>query len=307
MPASIVQAVKQLIAVKNAYAANASATAGQYSFLLNDSRRSLWEFVEAALEADEEIVTAIDETVGHWARPDYLAESDEIAHGSEIPTHVGEVGKVLIQRAAGEDFLPARGKRSAAEIERYRANTGTYPNDVYGKTVHTAAGSPLAGYYDISEEDVLFYTGLSAKVRLANYVRSLRVTLDAVTAGGTKGLESPLGGFSSADNGSLAVVAGAGVGGVDFASEILSGAGTSAILADVVPATVSAATLWVARLQSPAAYLPLVVRLALPKLYKEGDSEGLQSSHIAQAADVIPMVRRNARIVPDVVMGEKAA
>jgi hypothetical protein len=303
MPASIVSAVKQLVAARNANAANSAQTAGLYGFVLNDARRSLWEFAEAALEADGEIVTAILETVGHWARPDYLAESDPIAHGAEIPAHVGEIGRVLIQRSSGALYLPARGRRPGADIERYRANTG----GVYGATVHTDAGSPLAGYYDISEEDVLFYTGFSAKVRLATYSRAFRATLDGAITAPTKTLSSPLGGFTSADNGSLAVIQGAGVSGVDFASEILNGSGTTATLADAAGTTVTAATLWVARLQSPAAYLAGIVRLALPKLYKEGDDAGLQSNHVAQAAEIIQMVRRNARVVPDVVMGEKAA
>jgi hypothetical protein len=307
MAASIVAAVRQLISLKNANAANAQATAGQYGFVLNDSRRSLWEFVEAALEADEEIVTAILETVGHWARADYLADSAAIAHGGKIPTHAGEIGKVLIQRAAGAAFLPARGRAPSSKIEAYRANTGAPPNDVYGSTVHTAAGSPLSGLYDISEEDLLFYTGVSAKVQLASFARAFRYTLDAAITAATKDLSSATG-FSSADVGSIAIIAGAGGSGTDFASEIFSvPSGTGALLTDAAGSTVVAATMWVARLQSPGAYLPLVVRRALPTLYKEGDDAGLQAVHEKQAGEVIPMVKRNARIVPDVVAGEMAA
>jgi hypothetical protein len=298
---NIVQAVKQVLSVKNA------GVAGQYGFVLSDSRRNLYEAVEAVLEADDEIVLAIKETFDHWARPDLLADSVEIPHGSRIPQHQGEIGKVLIQRSSSAAFLPARGRRQASEIERLRANTGTYPNDVYGKSVHTQAGSPLSGFYDLSEEQLLFYTGYSAKVEIANTSRLSRTTTDAGINATAKLLSSSAAVFASADIGSIALIGGAGVGGVDFASEIRAVAAPNATLADAASTTVSNATLLIARCQSPADYQSAVVGKAIAKMFKEGDDATLWTFHLRQAEAFDAMVRRNQRLLPDVVAMEKAA
>lgn len=308
MVASIVQAVRQCIAAKNANAANASATAGLYGFALNDSRRSLWEVVEAVLEADEEIVTAILETVGHWARPDYLADSVTIAHGTEIPTHTGEIGKVLIQRSNGASWRAPRGRKPAAEIERIRDNTGVFPNNVYGATAHTDAGSPLSGLYDISEEDLLFYTGYSAKVQLASFARALKTITDAsINTGVDPKLLTSTSISGSSDAGSIVVVTGGGLAGVDFAAEIKAASVGTATLVEAASTTVTNVTTWIARCQSPASYLGGIVNLALPRLFKEGDDANLQAIAEKRADEVIPAVKRNARLMPDVVQGEMAA
>lgn len=307
MSASIVQIVRQIIAAKNANAAHASASAGLYGFVLNDSRRTLWETVEAVLEADDETVLDILETVGHWARADYLADSNPIIHGEEIPTHQGEIGKVLIQRANGEPFRASRGKRTAAEIERYRANTGTYPTNIYGASAHTDTGSPLSGFYDISEEDLLFYTGYSAKVEVANVSRSLKTLTDGAinVSVNAKSLTSTS--IDSSDAGALAVVMGAGASGVDFASEVRAASVGVATLADAASTTVSNATLWIAKCQSPAVYQSLVRIRAQKKLHKEGDDPTLLAIWEKQAEVLEQRVRQNARRLPDVVAMEKAA
>jgi hypothetical protein len=307
MPASIVQIVKQLIAIKNAYAVNANASQGSYGFLLDDARRNLFEIVETVLEADDEVVLAIKETVGHWARADYMDLSASITHGGEIPAHQGEIGKVLIQRSTGQPYLAPRGRRTAAEIERIRANTGTYPNNAYGSTAHTAAGSPLSGLYDLSEEQLLFYTGLDAKVEIASSVRAQRSITDAGINSASKILNSSAAQFSAPDRGSIVVISGAGVGGVDFASEIGNVTSLTASLLDAAGTTVTNAYALIARCLSPADYQPAVLAKAAAKLVKEGDSSGMAADFRGQAQIVEQMIRQNKRLMPDLVMGEKVA
>jgi hypothetical protein len=306
MAASITQIVKQVIAVKNSYAVNANASQGSYGFLIDDARRNLFEIVEAVSEADDEVVLAIKETFGHWARPDYMDVSASIAHGGEIPAHQGEIGKILIQRWASQPYLTPRGKRTATEIERIRNNTGTYPNNAYGSTTHTDADSPLAGLYNLSEEDLLFYTGLDAKVEIANTTRAQRTVTDAGITSTLKVLGSTTAAFVAADIGSIVVIKGAGVDGVDLASEIKTVAAPNATLIDAAGTTVSNAFALIARCQSPADYQSGVLAKALSKVIKEGDSAGLASYFQSQGDRVEPMIRANKRLMPDVAMAETA-
>lgn len=305
MPANIAQILKQLIAVKNAYPANENASAGRYGYVLDDARRNLFELVEAILEADDEVLLAIKETIGHWARGDFLQLSGSITHASTIPTHQGEIGRILIRRSATEDYLPARGRRPAQEIERYRANTGAYPNNAYGATRHTTLGSPLAGFYDVSEEQLLFYAGEDAKIELINTSRQARTVTDAGITSGADILS--FASANSSDIGAIAVVEGAGVDGVDFASEIRSVAAPNATLADAAGTTVSNAYALIARCQSPADYQSAVLVKAASKVVKEGDSPSLATYFTQQSDKMEMLIRQNKQILPDVVMEEKAA
>lgn len=138
----------------------------------DDDRHSIQEIDECMFEADEQIVLAILESLNHWARADYLVLSASIVHAAQLPSHVGLPAEILISNASGEAYLPGTWADLKA-IQRYRANSGTAPNNVYGSTASTAAASPLAGYYNLDPDNYLFYTGFDAKARLLQFTRSL--------------------------------------------------------------------------------------------------------------------------------------
>lgn len=166
MPASIV-IVRNMVTLGGL---NASLTWGG---AISDDRRVSAEIDEAIFEAEDQINLAILETRDHWARPDYLAEV-AVTHGSEVSARVGTIEEVVIQKASGESFV--KGIRLDAEmINRYRANTGTAPFNVYGSTAHTTAESPLSGYWDIDGDGVAWFSGFAAKARILDYVRSTAV------------------------------------------------------------------------------------------------------------------------------------
>jgi hypothetical protein len=146
---------------------------------VDDDRHSIVEIDENIYGADEEFVTAIVETLWHWARADYLVLSGSIAHGTQLPSHIGTVSEILISKASGEAYVtgikptPSDPMASLEMINRWRANSGVAPNNVYGSTSHTQSGSPLSGYYGIDADGYVFYTGADAKARLYQYTRSL--------------------------------------------------------------------------------------------------------------------------------------
>jgi hypothetical protein len=145
-----------------------AALGGDY----DDDRHSLVEIDEAMFESDEEFVTAIIETPGHWARADFLVLSSIIPYGTQLPSHIGNVSRILIQNSSGDTFLPGEVADIKA-IQRWNANTGTGNFTAYGLTSPTAANSPLAGYYAIDEDNYVYFTGYAAKARLYQYIRSL--------------------------------------------------------------------------------------------------------------------------------------
>lgn len=137
----------------------------------DDDRHTFVEQDECIFEADEEFVTAIIETLGHWARADFLVLSSTIANAAQLPSHIGNISEILIQNASGDAFLPGTVADLRA-IQRYNANTGSGNFTVYGLTAPTAANSPLAGYFAVDADNYLFFTGFAAKARLYQYTRS---------------------------------------------------------------------------------------------------------------------------------------
>lgn len=137
----------------------------------NDDRHAYPEIIEAIFEADEQLMTAIAETKDHWARADILTLSGSISNAAQVPSRTSVVGDVLVKNSSSDAYLPAT-LADLKAIQRYNANTGTAPLDVYGSTAPTAAGSPLAGYYCIDPDGILFYTGTDAKIRVFQYNRT---------------------------------------------------------------------------------------------------------------------------------------
>ena len=136
--------------------------------------------VEGLHLGDEQTVLAIMSTDGHFSRGDFLTLSADIVHGGAIPEHVGELGDVMIKRTAGDSVYLVGNPASHDQINRWRANTGVSPFDVYGPLAHDAAGSCLAGYFYSAEEAFLYYTGTSAKVFKCSYQRASSLQSPAI-------------------------------------------------------------------------------------------------------------------------------
>lgn len=132
---------------------------------------------ESIFEADEDVFTACAESIGHWARADMLTLSSDLSNGDVIPTHIGDLGRVVIKRSSGETiYYPATTVASAEEITRYREND----SNSYGLLAHDASGSAIAGLFHITEEDLIFFTGYRAKVWLITYTRTAALQSPAI-------------------------------------------------------------------------------------------------------------------------------
>jgi hypothetical protein len=298
MAADIIACVQQLISLLNV-----GEGASVYSLNTSDGRYSVSEIVEAAVETDEEVRRKIRENPEHWAQADELALSSALAHGDRIPERVGQVGEVLIQRVSGGEFISARGVKTRAEIERLRANTGTSPNNVYGPLSHTTAASPLSGFYDISADGYLRFTGNAAKVRSAGITRLLRTVYDGAMTSGSATLSSATAAFTASDALSLAVVEGArSTSLLPLASQIAAYVGTTSVTlrdANSSGGAITGKRVTIARLGSPAAYLSAVVRGARGRLWKEGDNTEKAPAFAAAFLRDLEDIRGGARALPD--------
>lgn len=121
---------------------------------------------EAILAADEQVVLAILETEGHWARPDFVDWSALLNHLDEIPAHVGATGDVQILPWVGGTYVGGK-SASVEEIELWRLNT----NGAFGSLAHNASGNVIGGRYTIRDE-VMHLTGYRAAVKIATYART---------------------------------------------------------------------------------------------------------------------------------------
>lgn len=249
--------------------------------------------------SDEDVILAIMETSRHWARNDFLALSNSIPHGSAIPTHVGDIGTPQILRWTGDarSYFPGK-KASPDEIERYRLNSG----NVYGALGHNATNSLLAGYYAVTEDERLLYTGQDAKIPLCSYTRRQRTFGDAVMNATSTGLASAtVAQFTSADIGGVVLVYGVGFGNGLLAARLDTVVSPTAAKTDT-PALASGTSLKaiLATLQSPNVYAPAIVCGALGRLMKEGDDTSLAESYFKQQQAMLAMIRRNEEAVPEV-------
>src|SRR4028119_503361 len=141
----------------------------------DSDKHTLPDIDEALFESDEQVALNVLSTVGHFARSNFMSLSTDIAHGAKIPEHVGDIGQVLIKRWTSDSEYKPGIPTTEDAIARYRANTGVEPFNVYGALPHDAPNSPLSGYYALKEENVLLYTGTSAKVWLATYTRGVQL------------------------------------------------------------------------------------------------------------------------------------
>lgn len=163
MPVILAIARPQVIHLMNAN------TSGVYDTSITDDRFTSGLVDESLFENDETVYLTCAESVGHWSRPDMLTLSSDLSNGDAIPSHIGDLGKVVIKRSGGESiYYPATPVRSAEDITRYRENS----DDSYGETAHDASGSALAGLYHITEEGLIYFTGYRAKVWRIAYTRT---------------------------------------------------------------------------------------------------------------------------------------
>lgn len=165
MPATLATVQKQVISILNAN------TSGVYDTSISDDRMTAGFIDECIFQADEDVITAIAETPGHWARSDYLDWCTAITNSDdpiEIPSHLGQLGRVVVRPYSGTAiFLPST-KATLEEILRYKEND----SNSYGAIAHNASGSSISRFVHISEEDLLYFTGYQAKIRMIVYART---------------------------------------------------------------------------------------------------------------------------------------
>lgn len=136
---------------------------------MDDDRRTLQEIQEAVYEADESVIRVGLATPNWFALADLLTLSSSITTNTQLPTHVGSVFQVYIKTASADTAYEVGIKTDPYTVRRYKNAIAT---TIYGDVSDTTAGSLLAKYYAIDENNVLTYTGFDAKIYDLNYSRS---------------------------------------------------------------------------------------------------------------------------------------
>ncbi len=130
----------------------------------DDNRRSETEIDKAINGADTQVCIAIAETLGHPYRPQFT-EDTELAHGEEIPTHLGPLEMIRIQLYDGGPLVTGR-EKDAEDIDAYRNDTLF----LYDPIAHDQQGSSLGGYFKVVGNEIR-YTGFTCFAMLANFLR----------------------------------------------------------------------------------------------------------------------------------------
>src|SRR6185295_16876406 len=122
-----------------------ASTYGDATPTLNDRRRPVESTIRDLIVVKDAAVRAAicaSETNPHRVR--YLAYSDELSDGDQIPDHYGPIGDVVIKKySAASAFEEALEADSLEQILQWRENV----NNVFGSIAHNAADSPLSGYF----------------------------------------------------------------------------------------------------------------------------------------------------------------
>lgn len=148
------EVTKMVIGIINADSASGFATT------VTDAKRSTGEIKEAILEADADVVLAYLDNLRHPYRAQFTDVSTDLAHGDEIPVHIGKHGKVVIKINSADSFYePGVLAPSVEMIRQLRVNR----NNRYGTLAHNALLSPIGGRYRI-EDNKLYFTGSAAKI-----------------------------------------------------------------------------------------------------------------------------------------------
>ena len=143
--------VDQVASVLNA----APNTATSYGNAPDDDRHPLGEIQRAIHNADDQVMRAIYETVGHPHRRKAAGSPATVTNGSELPDRIGPIESVEIQVGG---VWKAGKTAPLSKVQNWIDNVNTLTTQ--------------KGYYAISE-NILFYSGDSARV---HYCSPTRVT-----------------------------------------------------------------------------------------------------------------------------------
>ena len=139
--------------------ANDAGTFSETISARNKTRNA--DAIEAAcIEAAMRVMQTVCEPVGSEYRKDFL-QTVPVNYKDTMPVRVGKPSMVEIEPYAGGAWREAD-QKDYRKIEAWRRN----PNNIYDNIAHNAAGSSLAGFYDIWN-DIIYFTGNACRVTVA--------------------------------------------------------------------------------------------------------------------------------------------
>lgn len=141
----------------------ARADGAVFNNTIADDRYAQEEYLRAAVETESELVRALAEAY-HPARTDFLAWSLDLAHGDNLPIHLGQVEAVQIEKYTGEGAYHPGLQTTRHNIIQWRENY----NSIFDAIAHNANGSTLSGYFHIRNQTILF-TGAQAQVKVVTF------------------------------------------------------------------------------------------------------------------------------------------
>lgn len=114
---------------------------------------------QAVKEGALQIARAIVINPDHAHRGLYVSGTPtSVTHGQELPDMAAELDLVEIELYSGGTWQTGV-LRTIQQIESYRLN----PNNLYSTIAHNAQGSPLSGYYALSNSKI-YFTGNACRV-----------------------------------------------------------------------------------------------------------------------------------------------
>jgi hypothetical protein len=132
------------------------------TFTTTVDRRKYWNadiITQAVREAALMIGQAIVSNPSHVHRNLYISSTPTaLTHGAELPDMAGESDLIEIQPYSGASYFTGT-PRDAQKIDDYRTNY----NSAYGAIAHNIVGSPLSGFYNVTNGRIKF-TGNAAQI-----------------------------------------------------------------------------------------------------------------------------------------------
>jgi hypothetical protein len=132
------------------------------TFTTTVDRRKHWNadiITQAVREAALMIGQAIVSNPSHVHRNLYISSTPTaLTHGAELPDMAGESDLIEIQPYSGASYFTGT-PRDAQKIDDYRTNY----NSAYGAIAHNIVGSPLSGFYNVTNGRIKF-TGNAAQI-----------------------------------------------------------------------------------------------------------------------------------------------
>lgn len=117
---------------------------------------------DVILNKDLRAPKAICETIGHPRRPDFMTEAT-ISSGDTLPSSIGPVGPVFI---TSTELGEVTGTPAPADkIRRWQDDADNNAGAVYG------GAEVIDGYYDTLGNNTLVFTGVTARVKYADFER----------------------------------------------------------------------------------------------------------------------------------------